>query len=274
MIIDVLICTIDDGINKVGKVLLPEVKNTIRYKISHQYTDSSYVYIPEELKREDVQISHIKGKGLCRNRNNAIHMADGDIAIIADDDVRYELSFFETIACVYKDEGIDVACFQIQTAQDEPRYKKYASKPFQITKHQRHDISSIEITFRISKIKQNNICFDTRFGLGSGCFMSGEEDVFIHDCTLKQLQVYYFPYPIVFHPYMSTGKKNIFSPERNQTLGALTWEIYGYSSLLRICWYVLKKRKSLAEYKVYPFTYLFQMLEGISIIKQSTKPSA
>ncbi|MDD2524704.1 MAG: glycosyltransferase family 2 protein [Bacteroidales bacterium] len=273
MILDVLICTIDDGIERVSKVLLPEVKDAIRYKISHQYTDSSYLYLPEELRREDVQISHIKGKGLCRNRNNAIQMADGDIAILADDDVRYESSYFETIACLYKDEQIDVACFQIQTAEGEPPYKNYSSKPFQITQHQRHDISSIEITFRVSKIKQHSIHFDTRFGLGSDCFLSGEEDVFLHDCTIKQLQVYYFPYPIVWHPYLSTGKKEFFSKERNQTLGALTWEVYGSSSYLRICWYVLKKRKALFASKVSPFTYLYQMMKGISMIKQTTKPT-
>lgn len=273
MIINVLISTIDDGIDKVEKVLLPEVKNTIRYKISHQYTDFSYVHIPEGLRREDVQISHIQGKGLCCNRNNAINMADGDIAIIADDDVRYELSYFETVECVYKDQSIDVACFQIQTPEGELPYKTYSSKPFQLKKHQRYDISSIEITFRVSKIKENNIHFDTRFGLGSGLFLSGEEDVFIHDCTLQRLNVYYFPYPIVSHLYMSTGKKHLFSQERNQTLGALTWEVYGYSAFPRICWYVLKKRKYLFQNKVYPFTYLFQMMKGISMSKKSNKPS-
>ncbi len=274
MIINILISTIDGGIDKVADVLLPQVKDTIRYKISHQYTAPSYIYVPDRLKREDVEISHIKGTGLCCNRNNAIEMADGDIAIIADDDVRYDFSFFETIECIYKDKSIDVACFQIQTPNNEPPYKNYASKPFQIQKHQRYNISSIEISFRISRIKENKLQFDTRFGLGSGLFLSGEEDIFIHDCTLKGLKVFYFPYPIVFHKYMSTGKSDLFSEQRNNTLGALTWEVYGYSSYARICWYVIKKWRELLNNKVYPHTYMFQTIKGIMMVKDTNKPVA
>lgn len=87
--LDLLICTLDDGILKVASIFQEE-RNDVRYIVSQQITDERFRQIPSTfLLRKDVLVSQIEGKGLSVNRNNALSLARGDVALIADDDVRY-----------------------------------------------------------------------------------------------------------------------------------------------------------------------------------------
>ena len=84
--LDILICTIDDGILKVPAMLLPE-RADVRYIVSVQHTiPQSLINVPAPLVyRQDVTIGFLEGKGLSRNRNNALRMSDADICLVADD---------------------------------------------------------------------------------------------------------------------------------------------------------------------------------------------
>jgi hypothetical protein len=85
--LNILISTIDSGINKISGVLL-SYRQDVSYIVSHQYRDEKHLPIPTELLREDVFISQIPGQGLTKSRNNAIQLATSDICVISDDDVR------------------------------------------------------------------------------------------------------------------------------------------------------------------------------------------
>ena len=209
---NILISTIDEGINKIHALLLPE-QDHVKYIVSHQYSQEKFKHIPGNLQeREDVLVSQIPGRGLSRNRNNAIDIADGDIAIIADDDIRFEPDAFGLIEAVYlREEGLDVACFKIRTGENEPEYKDYPKEAYRLIKITKHYLSSIEITFRIHSVKSKGIHFDPRFGLGNARTSFGEEQVFIHDCIKKGLEIGFFPYYIVQHPFERTRKKTKMS---------------------------------------------------------------
>ena len=71
MLLNVLISTIDEGIEKVQNVIL-KYRKDIFYIISHQYTAEEFKYVPQELKRKDVLISQIPGSGVTKSRNNSI----------------------------------------------------------------------------------------------------------------------------------------------------------------------------------------------------------
>ena len=88
--LDILISTIGTGVEAIPRMLLPE-RQGVRYVVSVQHTcPASEVTIPQELtSRPDVTVVLLPGKGLSRNRNNAISMASADICLIADDDCRY-----------------------------------------------------------------------------------------------------------------------------------------------------------------------------------------
>jgi hypothetical protein len=158
--------------------------------------------------RDDVILISRFGRGLSRNRNNALRMVESGIALIADDDSYFLQDSFEKIRAVFQENlDTDVACFKIQTFEGEPEYKSYPEEKYSLNLERRHYISSLEIAFRIKKIKDNNIFFDERFGAGSEKIPAGEEEAFVQDCDVKKLRIDYYPFYIVKHPYQSSTKQ-------------------------------------------------------------------
>ena len=73
MKLNVLISTLNNGIERVPHIQLAP-RTDVAYIVSMQYTDEVYLQqIPTELQeRSDVQVVTMAGKGLSRNRNNAM----------------------------------------------------------------------------------------------------------------------------------------------------------------------------------------------------------
>lgn len=87
MVLHVLVCTLDEGITRVPHLLKPE-REDVRYVVSFQYSDEKFLsLIPDALRREDVRIVTLPGRGLCRNRNHVMTFVNDGIALIADDDL-------------------------------------------------------------------------------------------------------------------------------------------------------------------------------------------
>jgi glycosyltransferase involved in cell wall biosynthesis len=266
MKIDILICTIDDGIQNIHQLLEP-FHEDVEYKISHQYRDEKYLMIPDNLKRKEVMISQISGKGLSRNRNNALKMANADIAVIADDDVRYLPESFKIIAGVFeKDPLLDVACFKIKTLEGEPEFKDYPKEECVLKKHRHHYISSIEIAFRVESVKAKNILFDERFGLGSEKIPDAEEIVFIKDCIKSGIKVKFFPEYIVQHPFENSGRGTPYSSTRNRVKGAYHARVLGWKAVPVAVAETFVRLPVLLINKRNPFVYLYERLNSIRYI--------
>lgn len=74
MTLEILICTIDEGINSVADMMLPQTPG-FRYLVSWQLTGKVASMVPAELRRPDVRVFTLQGKGLSRNRNlSLIHI--------------------------------------------------------------------------------------------------------------------------------------------------------------------------------------------------------
>ena len=267
MVINILVATIDSGIEKVPDLLM-EPRSDLKYYISHQVTDNLFSSIPENLKREDVVIEQITGRGLCRNRNNALAMADGDIAMLADDDVRYNHQYITNVLSAFtEDQEMDVACFKIATPEGDPEYKDYTAYSYLLNKESHHYISTLEIAFRLDKIKSKNISFDERFGLGSRLNSFGEESVFIHDCIKAGLQVKYIPEYVVEHAATSSIKSiALFAPLNNIFKGAYDARRYGWLALPAAFYGTLRQWPQLIKNGKNPCSYLRERLSGIYYI--------
>jgi glycosyltransferase involved in cell wall biosynthesis len=266
MKLNILISTMDERINNVYKILLPP-KSDVTYIISHQYLDEKYNYTPENLFRDDVFIFKYKGKGLSKNRNNALKHSDGDIILIADDDVRFLPDSFEIIEKSYLDNpGMDLICFKIMTPENEGEYKAYPENPYPLKEQFQHFISSIEITFRTARIKEADLRFDDRFGLGS--FLGwGEEKVFITDAIKKKMNVWYIPQYIVIHPKESTiNTLNKYNRKRVFYKGGIEARKYGWFAVPRICLNVLRLYKDLIRHNKNPLIYLLELQLGVFYI--------
>ena len=266
--ISLLIATIDARIKKVDRVLL-EPRPGVHYYISHQVTGELFRKIPESLTaRSDVQISQIKGRGLSHNRNHLLDIAMGDIALLADDDARYRMEYFETLRSIFTEhQDIDVACFKIATPEGEPEYKEYSEESFLLNYTSRHYISSLEVAFRLSAVKKMGLKFDERFGIGSEFITYGEEAVFIHDCIKAGLKVKYFPEYIVEHAVDSTVRRmDEFDKQRNIFKGAYDARRYGWLAFPAAFVGTFIQRQKLMEHGVNPFHYLGQRLRGAAYI--------
>lgn len=232
MTTDILICTLDDGIWGVDKILLKQ-NPSINYIISWQQT-KEYSNIPQTLKRGDVQIYILKGIGLSRNRNNALKHATSDICMIADDDVVYDLEGIQTVCEYYEQHpNVDIVTYKFSSKSND---KKHPNFSFDLRKSPKgFSISSIEISFRREKV-QGQIAFNELMGLGSPYSGAGEDDLFILDCLCSKLRCQYIPVNVLYHEHESTGRSQGGNPKVIFSRGILTRIYHPKEYLLRYLW--------------------------------------
>ena len=262
-ILEVLICTIDGGINRVNNTLLPPI-DYIKYLISWQRSNEEEIDIPNcLLERKDVRIVTRKGKGLSANRNNAIAHAQGDILVLGDDDARYKPEYFKAILHAYEENpGEDILTFQMADEMGD-LIKKYPVYPFNYAQCPKgYYFSSLEITMsRKAALPQ----FDIRFGLGAEYLGCGEEEVFLHDAAKRKLSIRYLPQVIVETERSTTGTKFETDVKVRRAKGAVLFVLHGYwSATLRCLKYALKLKKNTLR-------SFIDMYDGIKYMKNGRK---
>ena len=239
--IDILISTIDEGILNVPNVLL-RLTEGVRYVVSMEYTKESILKVipPALLERDDVTLLRLEGRGLSRNRNNALDHTTADILIIADDDEELSLEALEQVRKVYHDHPeVDIALFRLNDLEGQP-FKEYPSDEQQSYEDAVDDgyyVASLEITMR-GKVAQSGLRFNEHFGLGSGYLTSGEEDIFIHDARRQGMNVTLFPHVIARTIAVTTGDRFLTDPGVQRAKGAVFAYCYGKPSAL---WRITKE---------------------------------
>lgn len=194
MTLEILICTLDEGINNVPSMLL-EPYNGIGYLVSWQHSYSKEIALPEELRRDDVKICNLAGRGLSRNRNNCIEHATADVCLIADDDCRYTQEQLQMVIDTYtQNPSIDIATFKYSGDGDNKYYPEQTSNLKEFPKG--YYVSSIEVSFKRDSV-QGKVWFNENFGLGTEPFHCGEENLFIQDALAMGLRCQFFPVTIV-----------------------------------------------------------------------------
>ena len=252
MTIDILICTIDEGIQKVPQVLMSP-RDDVRYVVSMQYTTAEkQEQVPKVLKeREDVELVFLEGEGLSRNRNNALAHVKGDVVVMADDDNRYKDTFIHNIVEAYEiHPEADVICFQALNLEGEPLH-------LYTTEY----VCSVEMTWR----KRVSVRFDERFGLGGKWFCAGEEQVWMKDAERAGYHILYINQPIVMTPCGTTGEHFLESKELQVSKGATFRYVYGTVSAL---WRTLKEAGWwMVHQGANPFPIIRNMVKGAVEVK-------
>ena len=259
--IDILISTINQRIHHVPQLLMSPLSG-VRYIVSHQ-TDGNYP-APQILHdRQDVEIFTMNGRGLSRNRNNAIAHATADIIVIADDDNRYTHQHVLNITQAYTAHPeADIICFCATDYNDNP-LKRYPQGTLPYTKalKQGYYPSSIELTMRRTSV-QGKIAFNTAFGLGAPQLCAGEEDVFMTDAMRMGLTCLFVNSPIVSTSPITTGSTLLTNPQLQITKGATFRYCYG---LMPALWRAVKEAAYHAlRHHANPFTIFHNMLKGIT----------
>lgn len=277
-VIFVLVCTVDHGIQRVPQVLLP-AEEGVRYVISWQQTRPSEALpeaFPEALRRPDVVVSTLAGRGLSRNRNHAMQTAmsllqdpmEDAVFVVADDDERLSAGAFQKIRELYgRYPKLDVALWRMTDQQDGRLLKDYPDAPVSYQHRPRgYYVSSVEMTFR-SRLYLMGLRFDERFGLGSAKLSAGEEEIFLTDALRRGLRVWIFPEVLCSTDARTTGSR-VLDVKVLRSKGA----VYGYSH--RPLWAFLRSLReafSLSVRHRRSFFFIFQNIwYGVKYIRQSS----
>lgn len=267
MSIDILICTIDDGVCSVSQVLMPHTPD-VHYIVSMQHTQpiesrAEWGSAIEALRqRPDVVVTTLEGRGLSRNRNHALRAATADVVIIADDDCRYTPEGMAAIREAFAAHPeSDAICFEAVGYDGRP-LKAYPTTTLNYAQACRAGYSpaSVEIALRRDSFERFGVSFDERFGLGSE-FPASEEFVLLHDLSLAGGNINFVPQVIVATDAATTGQRFLHDARQQTTKGAAFRRCYGVPSAL---WRTLKEGVHHFVYNhANPLPIWLNMLRGI-----------
>ena len=127
------------------------------------------------------------GRGLSRNRNFALLLAEADIGLLADDDVIYEDGYAERICDAFRRfPEADVILFEVRGANGTiPRVMR-------IRWYNALRWGSVRMAFRIHRVQQCGIAFHLGFGAGTPRGY-GEDTLFLNACLRRGLTVLAVP---------------------------------------------------------------------------------
>jgi GT2 family glycosyltransferase len=231
---------------------------------------ADYMVVNQLLNKEASSYSQTnlfsyKERGLSKSRNRAIELCDSDIALISDDDVVYLEKVKETILKAFKENpDADIITFQFLKDQNRLYKTNYQKETFWHDIYSLARVSSVEIAFKVDKIKNLNICYDEHFGLGS-TFPTGEEYIFLSDALKKGLKILYLPVPILIHEEISSGGQFLNNNFLIESKGALFFRIFGSKAYFISLVFAFRKYK-LSNIGFIKFYKL--MLDGIMQYKE------
>lgn len=129
-------------------------------------------------------------RGLSKSRNLAIMNSDADICLFSDNDVVYDTNYVETILDGYQRyPDADIIAFTVKSTSEIRGTN--ALNTGRVNRIMSMKISSVQISFKREIIEKYNLYLNEKFGAGSECFNSGEENIFLYNAIKKGLKVYY-----------------------------------------------------------------------------------
>lgn len=187
-------------------------------------------------------------RGLSKSRNKCIRELDEGYALIADDDVEYFDGYSEIVVDSFqKNPNIDILIFQVNDRQG--KFKQYKDREYHIRYLRSLKVASVQIAFRISSIKNNNLQFNELFGSGS-TYKMGEENIFLFECLNKNLKIKYIPKQIA---WLKLGDSTWFEGYNDKYLfdrGASFAAMGKFWSHLLILQYAIRKKKLFSKYNL------------------------
>lgn len=268
MTIDILICTIDEGVGGVEAVLMPPAAG-VRYVVSVQHTrplasmPPEWHAVMERLRsRTDLSVVTLEGRGLSRNRNNALRHATADVLVVADDDCRYTPEQLEYVRKAYAAHpSAGVICFEAESYDHQPM-KVYPRQtlPYAEACRRGYYPTSMELTFSRVRLAAARVAFDERFGLGAPHYIAGEEEVLLADAERAGLEVVFVPEVITATDPQTTGDRFLTDRRLQETKGAVFRHRFGLPQTL---WRTLKEgAHHLVYHGVNPLPIWRNMLRG------------
>lgn len=129
-------------------------------------------------------------RGVGLNRNNALMRADGEICLIADDDMRYVDGYEKIIENAFiSHPDADVIIFNLKE-KNPTRYIIKKEEKVGYLNYLRYGAARIAV--KLKSIRENGIYFNQCFGGGTE-HCHGEDNIFLTDCLKAGLKIYAVP---------------------------------------------------------------------------------
>ncbi len=143
-----------------------------------------------EFKNNNIKWLSFNEKGVGLNRNNALMRAEGDICLIADDDMIYYDNYCDIIVQAFnRHPDADIIIFNLKE-KNPSRY--VIPKDSKVNRFNYLRYGTARIAFKLKSIKLNGIYFNQCFGGGTK-YCHGEDNLFLTSCLNKGLKIYAVP---------------------------------------------------------------------------------
>ena len=148
----------------------------------------------EFLAEGDVKMITTATRGVGLNRNIALLAADGDILLLADDDVVYYDDMAQSVAAAFRENPqADVLVFGMDIVKNGAVTEKRHLKTRRLHVFNAMRFGTYRIAVRREALLRANIMFNQNFG--GGCpFSAGEDSLFLKACFDRGLKVYAHEY--------------------------------------------------------------------------------
>jgi len=145
-----------------------------------------------DYKGHTVKWISMDSRGVGLSRNTCLMHATADIVLFADQDIRYNDGYAESVTKAFEDEtDADVICFNIELVNSN---KNIGTHRNNTQNRKLHIFNSMRygatlIAARTKALRRERITFSLLFG-GGAEFSCGEDSVFISDCLKSGLHIY------------------------------------------------------------------------------------
>jgi len=239
MKLQVLISTINNNINQLDEktrdyhdlVVLNQKPNNLNSKI-------------EKTEVDNIQWINLDQKGLSKSRNYAIDFTKADLVYLTDDDIVLLPDFEEVVTRAFiENPECDILAFNIKGIEEQ--FKKEVTQEKKINYLTSMKLSSVQIVFKNSFLKENKLRFDELFGAGAK-YQMGEENIILFDALKKGAKIKFIPETIA---NLHIGDSTWFEGINEKYLfdkGASFWRMFGFLAPFYSLTYCMRK---INEYK-------------------------
>lgn len=182
--IEVVVATI----NKNDLSLSSKMKIETDLLIANQCQE--YKYEEANLNGCKVRMISTATRGVGVNRNFGLLLAQGEILLLADDDIEYHKGYGEKIEKAFKElPKADVIIFRMQFIKNGKVYEIDQHKTRKLHIWNGLSFGTYQIAIKKKVLLRENINFTQLFG-GGAKYSSGEDSLFLIDCFKKKLNIY------------------------------------------------------------------------------------
>ena len=231
--------------------------------------DRNNIKKAKELKStKRIKIISVEDRGLSKSRNLALSNSTGDICLIADDDIVYNPNIFERIKSDYQNNSYDIITYssKIGSQSSKKSQEKTLIRPHNF--RSLFSIMSIQITFLRKSIIEKGLSFDTQFGVGSGTYASGEENIFIKDAIDRGLSIGKSSFELNKHPYDTNT--SILTNSVLKSKGPLFKRMFNqWAAFFILCAFFIYKSPSIVKNTNFFYSFYFSIIEMIKYQKNN-----